>query len=147
MTLSGDPGTYILMIQLEDDAQIRIASLGMVQFRAGSYLYVGSALRGLEARLARHLRQEKRLYWHIDYLLERGTIREIWYHLGPQRLECVWARALAGAAGISPFPSPFGASDCACHTHLFYSQTTPSLETLQTHLSGSTVARDLRVPV
>lgn len=143
MMRAGEPGTYILVIELVHDAHIRVASLGAIQFVAGSYLYVGSALGGLEARLARHLRQEKRLHWHIDYLLRRGRIREVWYHSGPEHLECVWARALARAPGVSPFASPFGASDCGCHAHLFHSEAMPTLEAFQTHLSGRLVAKQI----
>ena len=31
---------------------------------------------GLDARVARHLRAEKKLHWHIDYLLERASVTE-----------------------------------------------------------------------
>jgi len=42
--------------------------LGEFDFPAGIRLH-GSAKRNFEARIARHLRQEKTLRWHIDYLL------------------------------------------------------------------------------
>lgn len=143
MMRAGEPGTYILVIELEHDAHIQVASLGVIRFRAGSYLYVGSALGGLEARLARHLRQEKRLHWHIDYLLQWGRIREVWYHSGPEHLECAWAGTLARAEGVSPFASPFGASDCGCHAHLFYAEAMPTLRAFQIRLSGRLVAKQI----
>lgn len=118
-------GTYILVIQVGEEQDIVVGSLGRMRFRAGYYLYVGSALAGLGARLARHLRREKALHWHIDYLLEHGRIEEIWYRLGSQRLECAWAGAMEGLPGVSAPHSRFGASDCSCHTHLYYSPARP----------------------
>jgi len=55
--MSRDPGTYVLVLVIEQDMQIEVGALGTLFFRAGHYLYVGSALGGLGARLARHLRQ------------------------------------------------------------------------------------------
>ena len=131
MTSQIVPGTYVLVIELERDICIQVGSLGIRPFKKGIYLYVGSALGGLKARLARHLCQEKRIHWHIDSLLEQGQVREIWYHLSPKRHECTWARVLASLPGVCPFSAPFGASDCACKTHLFYSSQIPCLATFE----------------
>ena len=125
------PGTYVLVVWVEQDISLRIGSLGILPFKAGHYLYVGSALNGLDARLARHQRCEKRTHWHIDYLLPHGEIREIWYRRGRERCECLWAQALAAMPGVEPFPAPFGASDCSCPTHLFCSQTPPPIRSFQ----------------
>ena len=119
------PGTYILVIELPVGVHVRVGSLGPLDLAAGYYLYVGSALSGLAPRLARHLRATKRLHWHIDYLLLHGAIREIWYSVDSQRRECAWAGRLAHMPGITPFPRRFGASDCHCPTHLFYSPIKP----------------------
>jgi len=75
--------------------------------------------------LAPSLRLEKRLRWHIDYLLQQATIVEIWYAYGQERLECLWNR-LVGAlpGGMHPVPR-FGASDCSCPSHLTYFSSTP----------------------
>ena len=125
------PGTYILIIKLDQDHLIHVGRLGVLPFRAGYYLYVGSALNGLRGRLARHLRLEKRLHWHIDYLLQHTQVVEVWHHLGPERYECAWARSLAQMPAIQPFEGPFGASDCSCHTHLFYAPERPMQEEYQ----------------
>jgi len=122
------PGTYVLVVSLPCDREIYVGSLGRLHFEVGWYLYVGSALGGLWARLARHLRRRKRLYWHIDYLLRYGTVVEIWYCESSERLECVWARALANSPGVKPFWAAFGAMDCSCRTHLFYSRAVPEVE-------------------
>ncbi len=129
------PGTYILLIALPHRHTIEVGSLDKVTFEQGYYLYVGSALAGLQSRLQRHLRTEKRTHWHIDYLLQYGCIREIWYHRGPERHECMWAHVLHGMSGIEPTKAPFGASDCHCRTHLFYSKTHPELSAFEAEMN------------
>ncbi|OGO04063.1 MAG: hypothetical protein A2Y73_08645 [Chloroflexi bacterium RBG_13_56_8] len=136
-------GTYILVIRLEEERDIAVGSLGSMAFRAGYYLYVGSALAGLGARLARHLRKEKTLHWHIDYLLEYGEIEETWYSLGTQHLECDWAHAIEDLPSVSASHNRFGASDCACPTHLFYSPERPEFRITQAHLR---IAHCQRIP-
>jgi len=70
--------TYILEIWLERGETIRIGKLGRFHFPRGSYLYVGSARRNLRQRIERHLREEKKRFWHIDYLLPYGSINSVW---------------------------------------------------------------------
>ena len=116
-------GTYILILEMAKARRTTVGRLGELSFASGYYAYVGSAMAGLAPRLARHLRQEKRYHWHIDYLTKIARIEEIWIHRGIERLECEWARLLS--AGMSaPFPG-FGASDCRCITHLFYMRKWP----------------------
>ena len=54
--------------------------MGEVSFKKGDYLYIGSAKSCLETRLQRHLRKEKRIFWHIDYFLknQKAKILQIW---------------------------------------------------------------------
>ncbi len=70
--------TYILQIYLDRDRNIRIGKLGEFLFPKGYYLYVGSAKRNLRKRIKRHLRKEKKKFWHIDYLLSYGTVKSVW---------------------------------------------------------------------
>lgn len=63
-------GIYTLVITLTTSATIRAGKLGNISFPEGYYAYVGSALNGLEARIARHLKEDKLLHWHIDYFLQ-----------------------------------------------------------------------------
>jgi len=114
------PGTYALVLYLARAQTIRIGKLGVFEFPRGYYIYVGSALNGLAARLARHLRPNKKRFWHIDYFLERAQIKELWTHQGDERLECVWARAALALPRARVIAPRFGASDCACPTHLIY---------------------------
>ncbi|MCD6520350.1 MAG: GIY-YIG nuclease family protein [Anaerolineae bacterium] len=135
------PGTYILVIWLPQDASINIGALGEQHFGAGFYLYVGSALGGLRGRLARHLRQEKKLRWHIDYLLRKASLQEVWCLSGKARLECAVAQLLGQIPGFQPSLMPFGASDCSCFTHLFYAATKPSFEKVSAFLARKLAAK------
>lgn len=131
-----EAGTYILLIAVERPLSLAVGRLGAVAFPPGYYLYVGSALRGLRARLGRHLRREKRLHWHVDVLLQGARLEGVWYRPGRERLECAWARALAEAPGLVPWGRRFGASDCRCPTHLYYAEVRPEREGLWRWLPG-----------
>ncbi len=118
-------GTYCLILHLPRRTRIAVGRLGLFDFPAGYYVYVGSALNGLEARLARHLRQDKALHWHVDYLLQHATLVETWSAISAERLECRWAEIASTLPGASlPVPR-FGASDCRCPAHLIHFPTCP----------------------
>ena len=117
-------GTYVLIIFLEDDQKIMVGKLGNIFFKKGYYAYVGSALGNLEARLARHLRKEKKLHWHLDYLLGHAQIFEIIYTESEKRIECSIVRQLLGLESVKGF----GCSDCSCESHLFSSKYLDVLE-------------------
>ena len=114
------PGTYVLLIELSRRRRIRIGRLGMISFQPGFYAYVGSAMSGLEARIAWHLRpfRNKRPHWHIDYFLAAGVVRAVFVKTDSQRLECLTACTL-GEEFVDI--TGFGCSDCRCQSHLFYS--------------------------
>ena len=115
------PGSYALLIELESPTVIDVGRLDSIEFRAGCYAYVGSALSGVAARVGRHLRQHKRLHWHVDYLLDKGRLSEVTWGLSDKRLECRIADGLR-QQGFRSVPR-FGASDCRCPSHIFYSPT------------------------
>jgi Uri superfamily endonuclease len=107
--------TYQLQIEVTRPLRCAVGRLGTFDFPAGRYVYTGSAKRVLEARIARHLRQDKALRWHIDYLLAAPGVR-VTGVVRSRRAECAENRAVRG--GI---PAPgFGASDCraGCGAHL-----------------------------
>lgn len=121
-------GVYILILKLEMTGSYAIGKLGSQDFPAGFYCYVGSALNNLEARIERHLRQEKKLHWHIDYLLQHARITDIVYAEIPKNkkpsgkpltTECRLARHLAKSLAEI---KGFGCSDCRCSSHLFYTE-------------------------
>ena len=110
-------GSYILLLELRERRQVSVGKLGVLHFAEGSYAYVGSALNGLEARINRHFRMNKKYHWHIDYLLEKAVIYEAILIPEERRLECTLAQALQ--EGLSCIRG-FGSSDCQCPGHLFY---------------------------
>jgi Uri superfamily endonuclease len=141
MLTTKEPGTYILIIDLPEPATTKVGSLGALTFDRGYYLYVGSALGGLDGRLRRHLASTKRPHWHVDHVLSLGRIVEIWYALGLARMECAWAETLRCWPEAAPFGAPLGASDCSCFTHLFYSAQRPSFDALKERLETTTPLR------
>ena len=110
-------GSYILIIQLEDDKKIFVGKLGKIDFKKGYYVYVGSAMNGLKQRLQRHLRSQKKTHWHVDYLTSQAKITNIFLKLSNHKQECKIAQTLA--AKLSAI-TEFGCSDCKCKSHLFY---------------------------
>ncbi len=111
-------GIYVLIINLRDAETISVGKIGKIFFRAGYYAYVGSAFNGLESRLARHLSSEKKLHWHIDYLLQKAEVGMIYYSITRRNKECVVAAQLACMLDSVP---KFGSSDCRCKSHLYFS--------------------------
>lgn len=124
-----EKGTYILLLELEPAAKLRIGKLGEFDFPAGWYAYVGSAFGGggLRGRLKHHCSPVKKPHWHIDYLRQAATVREVWYSASDIRQEHEWANLLISQPGAS-VPAPrFGASDCSCAAHLIHFHKKPDL--------------------
>ena len=109
-------GCYCLIINMNDTKSIRIGKLGKINFKKGHYIYVGSAMNSLEPRLKRHLREDKKLHWHIDYLLKKSEITDIIFNEN-KKVECDISQYLSTKTnGINGF----GCSDCECESHLYY---------------------------
>ncbi|MFN4133687.1 MAG: DUF123 domain-containing protein, partial [Candidatus Hadarchaeales archaeon] len=62
-------GVYVLLIQVPYSLATKVGEIGNIEFEEGYYAYVGSGMSGVDKRVGRHLRKEKKIYWHIDYLL------------------------------------------------------------------------------
>ena len=109
--------SYQLVIEARAPVRCVVGRLGAIEFPAGVYVYTGSAKRNLGARIARHRRSDKRLRWHIDYLLAAPGVN-ITKVVRSQRDECELNQATRGQV---LFPG-FGASDCraGCGAHLKY---------------------------
>jgi Uri superfamily endonuclease len=123
-------GTYILILRLSKPVQLTIGKLGVFDFPAGFYAYVGSAFGsgGLRGRLKHHITPVKKLHWHIDHLRQAGTVCEVWYVASETCYEHQWADALHSLQDAS-IPTPrFGASDCRCAAHLVRFPEKPELE-------------------
>ena len=119
-------GNYILLLELNESHRISVGRLGVLRFLKGFYAYVGSALNGLESRVARHLRQSRKRHWHIDYLLDRAIIFGVILIPGEEKVECILARTLGQRLLCI---GCFGSSDCRCSGHLFFAADESKLET------------------
>ena len=128
-------GTYILIIQLFQNEYIKIGALGKLYFKKGFYYYIGSAMgdKGsstIKNRVQRHLKppNEKKIHWHIDYLLKTDNSKIVLIFLIPSRikLECIIAKELI--TGADGFIQEFGCSDCNCPSHLLFLENLKSLK-------------------
>lgn len=114
-------GVYTILIELKEDSVIRIGSLGLVGLKKGYYAYTGSAVgRGalsLRRRVLRHLKKEKKLKWHIDYLTSSklSMVIGIVASEASKSFECAVASAMNS---LTSFVKGFGCSDCSCSSHL-----------------------------
>ena len=127
---------YVLVMWLDEDATIQVGALGKFLFQRGCYVYTGSAVRGMASRVARHMRRDKRLRWHVDYLTRKARIVAAWCDPGEEANECLWSHRLAGLRGAMRFPPGFGSSDCRCPGHLVYTRSRPPLASLLHALYG-----------
>jgi Uri superfamily endonuclease len=116
-------GIYQLLIYLPGKTFIMIGKKGTVEFPQGYYIYTGSAKNGLEKRLKRHIRKDKKLFWHIDYLLEYGEIKD--FRVYSKGGECELNRKVLKKADSKIILSGFGSSDCRCPAHLLYFENKP----------------------
>ncbi|MFN3135922.1 MAG: GIY-YIG nuclease family protein [Candidatus Kryptonium sp.] len=109
---------YILLIFVKREVDKAIGRLGVVRFNSGYYAYVGSAELNFEHRIKRHLSKKKKLFWHIDYLLNgKGVeIKKVFYLDGVFEHETAKKMLMFGFKVIKGF----GSSDCNCPGHLFY---------------------------
>ncbi|WLR52573.1 GIY-YIG nuclease family protein [Bacillus tianshenii] len=110
---------YAVYLNLTEDKTVTVGKLGTFSFPAGTYIYIGSAKRNIEARLNRHLKIEKPLRWHFDYLRPYGEITKVETFdrtLG----ECERFEAFKQDYDGVVVAKGFGSSDCSCATHLVY---------------------------
>lgn len=114
---SGNKGCYMVILKLKNDMYEKVGNLGEIHFRKGFYIYVGSAFKNMNSRIARHRSKRKRMYWHIDYLRNIADVVQIIPIRTATDLECsLAARISAVAEWKIPF---FGGADCNCSSHLF----------------------------
>lgn len=99
-----------------------MGALGKLRFPIGTYIYVGSAMTGLQARVQRHTDTSRgvnrTVHWHIDYLLRETEveIETIYIQETDRRTECDVATAILQ---VGKPVKGFGCSDCHCISHLF----------------------------
>lgn len=109
--------TYQLFIEVTEFLTLTVGKLGKFDFPAGHYVYTGSAKANLEARIARHLSKDKKLKWHIDYLLNAPGVHVTQLTRSIEN-ECACNQNTPGNCLVAKF----GASDCrsGCISHLKY---------------------------
>ena len=118
--LRSQKGTYLFIFLLREELLIKTKGGKSFFLPKGIYVYVGSAFGkgGLKARIERHLKRNKKLHWHLDYI----TTTDKWVFLASvpfegKKWECKIARLLE-KFGFEPIKG-FGCSDCSCTSHLF----------------------------
>lgn len=107
------------MLMVRRDLRIRVGSLGVIEFKKGYYVYVGSGQINLEKRVQRHKRKIKKVKWHIDYLTASSDVKvmEVAAYELPKKYECVLAGMLKDMM-FKPVKG-FGSTDCRCISHLY----------------------------
>jgi len=119
-------GIYCLVLKVGLATTIRVGSLGLLRFHAGTYIYVGSALgkqaTSIEGRVRRHFGARHRIWWHIDYLMSstRAVPLGVVYAETRRQWECQLNRRLLLDLSASQPHRHFGSSDCACESHLLF---------------------------
>ena len=121
-------GIYQLLIYLRKDRNIIVGKKGKETFPKGYYLYTGSAKNGLKSRIKRHLKKEKKLFWHIDYLLRCGKIVDI-FLFSNRKSECEVNQRILSRKDPKIIMPKFGSSDCRCESHLVYAKDLSVFET------------------
>ncbi len=86
-------------------------------------------MNNLKKRIERHLSDEKKIFWHIDYLLEsdHAKITHVYWKGSSEKEECTIARKMTQWG--EPIKK-FGCSDCTCESHLFRIDESISLQSI-----------------
>lgn len=105
---------------MRKNSTIRIGAKGDLFFKKGYYVYVGSALGNLSKRVKRHLSDDKKKHWHVDYLLlnENTEIKQVIYTYCTKKIECDISHNIN--KNTSDYIKSFGCTDCNCDSHLYY---------------------------
>lgn len=110
---------YAIYLYVHTEKKLVIGKLGEFTFQKGTYVYVGSAKRNIQARINRHRALDKIKKWHFDYLRPAGTITKIITY-GNDLRECELLEKLRKKENGSFPVKGFGSSDCKCYSHLFF---------------------------
>jgi Uri superfamily endonuclease len=116
-------GAYQLLMELSHPAEIEVGKLGLIYFPQGHYLYTGVHRTALIARVLRHLRNSKKIHWHIDYLTTDTSLSIRQIFLYPDELgECRINRKFLEISEAKILHPGFGSSDCKnkCAGHLLF---------------------------
>jgi Uri superfamily endonuclease len=114
-----DSGCYQLKIKIISNISIDIGALGLCSLKKGDYVYTGSAMKNLRHRIERHKRKDKKIHWHIDYLLANPLVQliDVIIHPSEFKEECKFNQLLISKGAEVPVKG-FGSSDCkVCQSH------------------------------
>ncbi len=70
------PGYYLLIFRIYRKLTITTRGNKVFSLNPGIYVYIGSAYGpgGLRSRIMRHLRRNKKVFWHVDYLTTNNYV-------------------------------------------------------------------------
>ncbi len=118
-------GIYSILLQIPEDLTLEVGGLGSMNFLRGFYVYTGSAMGpgGIGARISRHIRTEKKIFWHIDYLVINPSVKvfALFRAESKWKMECDVNKSIVSNFDVS-IVSGFGSTDCkaACGGHLLF---------------------------
>ena len=118
-----DSGIYFLLIRVVKSVKLTLMGK-RAKFPRGFYIYIGSAQKNLKKRIERHRRKNKKLHWHIDYLLEKADVVDVKViHGAAKDKETFYAERWFAMSDFVPVKK-FGASDSKAKSHLvgFYTK-------------------------
>ena len=130
--MKNHPGSYVLLLACSINASVAIGKSKTINLKPGYYTYCGSAFGpgGISSRVKRHLKLNKKKHWHIDYLRDKCTIKEVWVCYRTENLEHQWAEDFSNQKkSIIPLKK-FGSTDCKCQTHFFHFNAKPAVSWL-----------------
>ena len=120
-----DSGVYCLVIECSSSTLIECRSFNNISFNKGYYYYAGSAQKNLSKRIERHIRKDKKIHWHIDYLSAHPNFEikgVLIFKDKKKSFECLLSKDLNDNFRLKAGALHFGNSDCdKCATHLYYS--------------------------
>ncbi len=132
MTTNQTGECYSILLKVERKISLNVGRLGPFSFPQGYYVYTGRAKGRVVARIQRHMRKEKRLRWHIDYLTSVPGVKLIKaiIHKSKAERECEINKMICKLSGAKILISGFGSSDCqsGCESHLVYFREKPLLK-------------------
>lgn len=125
MQKQNNSGIYIFELFLTNPTNIEHPKFYKNSLEIGYYYYVGSAQRNLQQRVMRHLKIDKKIHWHIDYLTTDRKFLKKNVYLIPGALkneECKIVDKMYVSLQLRHPIINFGNSDCRnCKSHLLYS--------------------------
>ncbi|WP_455364539.1 GIY-YIG nuclease family protein [[Eubacterium] cellulosolvens] len=130
-------GTYIMLLRVLKDIDLKVGCLGSLHIPQGYYLYVGSAMgpwkTAYESRVKRHYQKKKKRFWHIDHLTTHRDIAICFTELviENRKIECEITVQLRKVFDGQILFKNFGSTDCRCGGHLIYLSGTSNKEILE----------------